>query len=64
MSDTTTAHIVGYIVFNRVTGKNTACKTSAGATRAADRMDNAYGAICCTRKAVWSDQPEASQFND
>lgn len=59
---TPAAKIIGYKVFNRRTGKTTNCKTSAGASRAADRMDNAYGAICCTRRAIWSDMPEANEF--
>jgi len=51
----TTAHITHYTVTNRITGKVTEYKTSAAASRAVDRMDNAYGSYICTRKAHWSD---------
>ncbi len=51
-----TITIVRYDVFNRVTGKTTSYKTGAAASRAMDRMDNAYGAVICTRRAIWSDQ--------
>lgn len=51
--------IVRYDVFNRNTGKTTSYKTGPAASRACDRMDNAYGAVICTRRAIWSDQIEA-----
>ena len=51
-----TATITHYTVKNRITGKVTEYKTGAAATRACDRMDNAYGAVICTRKAHWSDE--------
>lgn len=53
---TTEAHIVRYDVTNTRTGKTTSYKTSRAATDAMDRMDQAYGACCTTRKAIWSDQ--------
>jgi len=52
---TETAKIVGYEVFNRVTGKTTKFKSGRKASDACDRMDMAYGAVCCTRRAIWSD---------
>lgn len=51
-----TATITHYTVTNRVTGKVSEYKTSAAASKAMDRIDNAYGAVICTRKAVWSDE--------
>lgn len=45
---------IRYEVTNRVTGKTTSYKTSAAASKAQDRMDWAYGAVCTTRKAVWA----------
>lgn len=42
-------------VFNRITGKTTSYKSGPAATRACDRMDNAYGAYICSRRAVWSE---------
>lgn len=50
-----TAYITHYTVTNRITGKVTEYKTGPAASRAADRMDNAYGAVICTRKSHWSD---------
>ncbi len=47
--------ITHYEVTNRITGKTTSYKTSAAATKAMDRMDNAYGAVICTRRAIWAD---------
>ena len=44
-----------YTVTNRKTGKVTTYKTRAAASRAADRMDNAYGAYICTVRANWSE---------
>lgn len=49
------AKIIGYEVSNRITGKTTSYRSGAAASRACDRMDNAYGAICCTRRAIWDD---------
>ena len=46
---------IRYEVTNRKTGKVYTFKTSAAATKAVDRMDNAYGAYICTRRAIWSD---------
>lgn len=51
-----TATITHYTVFNRITGKTTSFKTGAAASKAVDRMDNAYGSYICTRKAHWSDE--------
>jgi hypothetical protein len=48
--------ITHYTVTNRNTGKVARFKTGAAASRAADRIDNAYGAIICTRRAHWSDE--------
>jgi hypothetical protein len=45
---------VCYEVKNRITGKVYTFKTSAAASRAVDRMDNAYGAYICTRRAIWA----------
>lgn len=50
------ATITHYTVTNNRTGKVTTYKTGPAASRAADRMDNAYGAIICTRRAHWSDE--------
>lgn len=50
------AFVTHYTVTNRRTGKVTSYKSRTAATSAADRMDNAYGAICCTVKAHWSDE--------
>jgi hypothetical protein len=44
---------IGYEVSNRITGKTVAFKTSAAAMKAMDRMDRAYGAVICTRRAIW-----------
>lgn len=61
---TDTAKIIGYIVRNRVTGKATSYVSGRKASDACDRADNAYGAICASRVAVWSDQPErVAEFN-
>lgn len=46
---------IRYEVTNRKTGQTTSYKTSAAASRAVVRMDNAYGAYICTRRAIWSD---------
>lgn len=45
---------VRYEVTNRVTGKTTSYKSSRAATKAMDRMDWAYGAVCTTRRAVYA----------
>lgn len=52
---TNTAKPVRYEVRNRITGKVTTYKTGPAASRAIDRMDNAYGACICTRRAIWAD---------
>lgn len=52
MTEATISH---YEVTNRKTGKVTTYKTRGAATKAADRMDNAYGAYITSRKAIWSD---------
>lgn len=44
-----------YTVTNRVTGKVATYKTRAAASRAADKADLAYGAICCTVRAIWKE---------
>jgi hypothetical protein len=44
-----------YEVSNRITGKTVSFKTSAAATKAKDRMDRAYGAVVCTRRAIWAE---------
>jgi hypothetical protein len=51
--------IIGYEVTNRRTGKVATYKTAAAASRACDRADMAYGAIICTRRAIWSDSVAA-----
>ena len=55
-----TATITHYTVTNRNTGKVSIYQTRAAASRAADRMDNAYGAYICTTKAHWSDEQVAA----
>lgn len=42
-----------YEVTNRRTGVVKTYATSLAASRAVDRMDNAYGGYVATRKAVW-----------
>lgn len=49
------ARPVSWIVTNRHTGTVRTYKSRRAATDAADRGDNAYGAICCTTRTVWSD---------
>lgn len=44
---------IRYEVTNNITGQVTSYKTSVAATRAMDRMDNAYGAYITTRRAIW-----------
>lgn len=46
---------VRYEVTNRVTGKTTSYKTRAAATKAQDRMDWAYGAVCTSCRAIWAE---------
>ena len=46
---------IRYEVYNRISGKTTSYRTSAAALRAMARMDNAYGAWICTRRAIWED---------
>lgn len=45
---------IRYEVTNRITGRTTSYKSGPAASRAVDRMDDAYGAYICTRRAVWS----------
>jgi hypothetical protein len=45
---------IRYEVTNKVTGKTKRYKTSAGASRAMDKADNAYGAYITTRKAIYA----------
>lgn len=42
-----------YEVTNRRTGVVKTYATSAAASRAVDRIDNAYGGYIATRKAIW-----------
>lgn len=51
-----TATITHWTVTNNKTGITKEYKTMAAACRAADRMDNAYGAVICTKRAHWSDE--------
>jgi hypothetical protein len=44
---------IGYEVTNRITGKVTKFRTSIAASRAMDRADSAYGALICSRRAIW-----------
>jgi hypothetical protein len=46
---------IRYEVLNRITGKTHHFKSGTRASRAMDRMDNAYGAVICTRRAIWSE---------
>ena len=50
-----TAHITHYAVTNRITGNTTTYKSGTVATKAADRMNMAYGSHIAGRRAVWSD---------
>jgi len=52
----TEAHVTHYEVTNVRSGVVKAYKTRDAATKAADKADAAYGAVCCTTRAVWSDQ--------
>jgi len=49
----THAIVSHYEVINRRTGIVKTYKTRATATRAADRADMAYGAVCCTVRTIW-----------
>jgi hypothetical protein len=49
------ATITHYTVTNRITGKTTSYKTGPAASRAAERMNLAYGAHIAGRTAHWSD---------
>lgn len=49
-----------YEVKNRITGKVTTYKSDVAASRACDRADNAYGAVICSRRAIWVDAPSQS----
>lgn len=44
-----------YEIRNRITGKTTTYRSSAAASRACDHMDNHYGAVICTRRAIWKE---------
>lgn len=46
---------IAYEVTNTRTGKVTRYKTARAASAAMDRQDLAYGAVICTRRAIWSD---------
>lgn len=39
---------------NRITGETRTYKTGAAASRASDRIDNAYGAYITTRKPIYA----------
>lgn len=45
---------IRYEVTNRISGVTKSYKTRSAATRAADKADNAYGAIICSVRAIWS----------
>lgn len=51
----TAPRITSWEVTNRRTGKVRSFKSSAAASRYQDRTDNEYGAVCTTRRAIWSD---------
>lgn len=51
--DETPAAPIRWEVTNNRTGKVTSYKTSRAAMNACDRMDNEYGAVICTRRAIW-----------
>ena len=46
--------ITHYTVTNHITGKTTTYKTGARASRAAEKMNLAYGAHIAGRKAHWA----------
>ncbi len=50
------ATVTHYTVSNRITGKVSTFKTGPAASRAMVRMDSAYGAVICSRRAHWSDE--------
>ncbi len=41
-------------VSNRITGKVTSYKSRKAASKAQDRMDWDYGAVCTSSKAIWA----------
>lgn len=43
-----------YEVTNRITGVTKRYKTGVRASRACDAADNAYGAVICSRRAIWT----------
>lgn len=45
--------ITHWTVSNHHTGKTSNYKSRRAASKAADKADNAYGAICCTVRAHW-----------
>ncbi len=51
----TEATVTHFEVTNVRTGVVKTFKTRDGATKAADRADQAFGAVCCTVRARWSD---------
>jgi hypothetical protein len=53
------ATITHYSISNRITGKTTTYKTGIAASRAADRMNMAYGSHIAGRRAHWSDEVAA-----
>lgn len=52
----TEARITHYEVTNRRTGVVKSYKNGLAARRAANKADAAYGAICCTIRAIWSNE--------
>jgi hypothetical protein len=56
MTTETQTKPIRWEVTNRRTGKTTSYKTGPAASRACDRMDNEYGAVICTRRAIWADE--------
>lgn len=46
---------IRYEVTVRTTGKVHSFKSSAAAMSFMDRKDAEYGAVICTRKAIWAD---------
>jgi hypothetical protein len=44
---------VAYEVSNRITGQDDTLQDEPAASRAQDRMDWDYGAVCTTRRAIW-----------
>lgn len=61
---TDAANIIGYIVTHRQRGKAYAFNSSVRASRFMDRCDLDYGAICTSRRAIWSDDAAGvAEFN-